>query len=339
MNAQNQSVEQIACTASEPGWLGWTGIKRQCYSYVAGKGHLLAFVTLSCLYTTVLTIWTAWQFIIPTLLFIFGIGHSFAAIVLRGRQQQQLFLVREQALLAEKQKAIESERVRIAADLHDDIGSGLTTIHYLSEQVVSKTGTVSDVNEIKRIALHSQMLIRSMSEIIWTMNARYDNVDDLTGYLRRYASEYLEEHNIHVKFRVADHIRLDGRALGPEKRRNLFFVFKEVLHNLVKHSGAKAVMITITAGETFTLQIAECDGKGFSAAASNKHGNGIYNIEKRMMSVGGDISYCRTVNGTIIDIAIPMGGNADVDSDTDGRPCECVSTYNKGYMFPASSLL
>ena len=78
-----------------------------------------------------------------------------------------------------------------------------------------------------------------MSEIIWAMNSRFDTAENLVGYLRRYASEYLEEHQIPLKF-IAGAEHLDKITMGGEKRRNVFLVFKEMLHNGVKYSRSGA---------------------------------------------------------------------------------------------------
>src|SRR6187549_1419839 len=99
-------------------------------------------------------------------------------------------LLREQALLIESQQAIELERTRIASEMHDDLGSGLTTIRYLSDKALTQAKDAEEAIQIKKIADHSNDLVRNMSEIIWAMNARFDNADSLTSYLRRYASEY-----------------------------------------------------------------------------------------------------------------------------------------------------
>src|SRR5687768_6170787 len=109
-------------------------------------------------------------------------------------------LLREQSLIIEKQQAVENERTRIASEMHDDLGSGLTTIRYLSDKALIQAKDSEEATQIKKIADHSNTLVRNMSEIIWAMNSRFDNTENLIGYLRRYASEYLDERQMPFTF-------------------------------------------------------------------------------------------------------------------------------------------
>ena len=210
-------------------------------------------------------------------------------------------LLREQALRIEKQDAVEQERTRIAAEMHDDLGAGLTTIRFLSDKAVRQAANPDDASEIRRIADHSRSLVRNMSEIIWAMNARYDSTENLTGYLRRYAVEYLEEHGIDLSFR-AD-VASGDLPISGEKRRNLFLVYKEALHNAVKYSGAGRLAIEVAASDRYTVRITEKGGKGFDPALAAEAGNGLYNMRKRMTAIGGEIDFQRTPDGMDITIS------------------------------------
>ncbi|MGB3226675.1 MAG: histidine kinase dimerization/phosphoacceptor domain-containing protein, partial [Saprospiraceae bacterium] len=99
-------------------------------------------------------------------------------------------LLKQQNLIIENQQAIEKERNRIASEMHDDLGSGLTTIKYLSERALKQAKDPEEEKQVKRISEHSSQLVRNMSEIIWAMNTRYDTLENLLAYIRRYASEY-----------------------------------------------------------------------------------------------------------------------------------------------------
>lgn len=214
-------------------------------------------------------------------------------------------LLREQALLIEKQQAIELERTRIASEMHDDLGSGLTTIRYLSDKALTQAKDAEEAIQIKKIADHSNALVRNMSEIIWAMNSRFDNAENLIGYLRRYASEYLEEHNLPLKFIIADD-HLQEISIGGEKRRNLFLVFKEILHNTVKYSKAERVEIKVNTGDQILITISEIGGKGFDPAISSEKGNGIYNCNKRMSGIQGHITFEKSDESMNIIISAPI---------------------------------
>src|SRR5690606_7457977 len=143
-------------------------------------------------YQDLLVAFALTSFIMPILLG--GILIWFIATYQRKKYQHEAArkdaLLREQTLLLEKIEAVEQERARIAAEMHDDLGAGLTTIRFLSDKAVRQAADAAEARDIRRIAEHSRHLVRNMSEIIWAMNARYDSTENLTGYLRRYATEY-----------------------------------------------------------------------------------------------------------------------------------------------------
>jgi signal transduction histidine kinase len=209
-------------------------------------------------------------------------------------------------LLIEKHAALEAERERIASEMHDDLGSGLTTIRYISDKGMSRAPDFFEASQYKRIADHSSTLIENMREIIWAMNSRFDNAEDLIGYLRRYALEFLTERNVQVEFRDPGIQDLHQIATQGEKRRTLFLVFKEVLHNLVKHSGATAVTISIALSDKLSIHIQEMDGKGFDQDVEKGRGNGMSNIEKRMQSISGAVAFTRTANGMGVGLSVGL---------------------------------
>ncbi len=249
--------------------------------------------------------WMTWWFI--TLAILIGVALMYILIraYYRRKLEKKNMLLREQALIIEKQQAIEHERTRIASEMHDDLGSGLTTIRYLSDKALLQAKDTGEADQIRRIAEHSNRLVRNMSEIIWAMNARFDNADSLVGYLRRYASEFLEEHQIPFGF-VADGDSLNTISMGGEKRRNVFLVFKEMLHNTVKYAGAHHVRIQIGVSDILTIHIEERGGTGFDPEQAIEKGNGLFNARKRMASIGGTIRYQQTPDAMHIYIIVPI---------------------------------
>ncbi len=248
--------------------------------------------------------WMTWWFIILTAgTGIFGIYYFIRSYYNRKLERNNQ-LLREQSLIIEKQQAVENERTRIAAEMHDDLGSGLTTIRYLSDKAMKEIEEKQEIKQIKKIAEQSNMLIRKMSEIIWAMNSRYDNTENLIGYLRRYASEYLEEHQIPVQFILDE----DGKPLniGGEKRRNIFMVFKEALHNTVKYANAQSVTIRVHVDKQFNIHISENGGIGFDPISSKDKGNGLYNTDNRILAIKGRIRYEKLENSMDIHITVPL---------------------------------
>jgi len=249
--------------------------------------------------------WLTWWFITLSSLAIGALFYWAIRSYYQRKLQKKNQLLREQALIIEKQQAVEHERTRIASEMHDDLGAGLTTIRYLSDKALTQAKDPEEAQQIQKIADHSNALVRNMSEIIWAMNSRFDNAENLIGYLRRYASEYLEEHHLPLKFVIADD-HLQEISIGGEKRRNLFLVFKEVLHNTVKYANAERVEIKVHTGDQIMISISEIGGKGFDPAISSEKGNGIYNCNKRMSGIQGHIAYEKSEESMNIIISAPI---------------------------------
>ncbi len=235
--------------------------------------------------------WMTWWFI---LLASFGAlwftYYSFKSYYRRKIEKQNVKL-REQELIIEAQQSLVKERNRIASEMHDDLGSGLTRIKYLSDRLIKTIKKEKEGDLIFRISNYSEELIRNMSEIIWAMNSRFDNFENLIAYIRRYSSEYLEEHKVDVTFEEID--LSEKMEISGEKRRNVFLAIKEALHNLVKYSGATKVNFTIENKEShINIILQEIDGSGFDLEKALEKGNGIYNMEKRMKDIGAlEITY------------------------------------------------
>jgi len=249
--------------------------------------------------------WLTWWFIALSSLTVISLMYWMVRSYYRRKLEKKNQLLREQTLIIINQQAIEHERTRIASEMHDDLGSGLTTIRYLSDKALMQAKDTEEAEQIQRIADHSNTLVRNMSEIIWAMNSRFDDAENLAGYLRRYASEYLEERMIPFSFDIVDEQLTDVNVRG-EVRRNLFLVFKEVLHNTVKYSAAAEVIIQLRIEDQVSIKVSEIGGKGFEPTASEEKGNGLYNIRKRMKAIHGHISFEKTPDAMHIIFSAPI---------------------------------
>jgi len=263
--------------------------------------------------------WMTWWFISRAGISMAAILFSIIRMLYRRKLEKKNQLLREQALIIEKQQAVEQERSRIASEMHDDLGAGLTTIRFLSEKALGQARDEEEKTQIRKISEHSNRLVQSMSETIWAMNARFDNAESLSGYLRRYASEYLEERGMAMIFTVEGK-EIDAIVVRGEKRRNVFLVFKELLHNAVKYSGAERLDIRLIAGPELMLSIAESGGRGFDTDAAQSAGNGLYNCRKRMRSMDGSLELERTQDGMIAVLRMPLEDPAVPIDAPDGPP-------------------
>ncbi len=216
--------------------------------------------------------------------------------------------MREQQLVIQNQESLENERNRIASEMHDELGSGLTVIKYLSDAIFSKTSDIQITADVQKIAHYSTILVGNMSEIIWAMNSRFDNLEGLIGYLRRYVVEFLEDNNLENSF-IIDDVE-SSVIISGERRRNLFLVIKELLNNSVKYAQCDAIDITVEGKENLMITMIERNAIGFDPILLRGNGNGLYNVDKRMRHINGTISYQKIDNDMVIKIYVPLGSSS-----------------------------
>lgn len=198
----------------------------------------------------------------------------------------------QQTRRLEREKALERERIRIARDLHDDLGSSLTHISQLSSQKsnilsASKQGLVA---LLERICVTSSESVQQMDEIVWAVNPRHDTLDSLANYLAQYTQTFLEAAGISCRLDIP--IVLPRWSVGAEIRHNCFLAFKEALNNVVKHSRATEVMIKLSIGNMeVSLEIRD-NGIGLNKApilsdGRISSGNGLTGMQNRIVEMGG----------------------------------------------------
>lgn len=208
--------------------------------------------------------------------------------------------IREQQLIIQRQQALANERTRIAAEMHDDLGGGLTSIKFLSQKVLRNTEDEKQQAQIKKVVSHAQTLVGNMSEIIWAMDAGHDTVENLIAYCRRYAKTYLDEHDISLVF--SSEISLADQSISGEKRRNVFLIIKEALHNIVKHAGADRVDLRIQASDSELSVSIKDNGVGMGAKSGN--GNGLNNMRQRAEKLSAEF-VMRDESGVSIQLVFP----------------------------------
>ena len=205
----------------------------------------------------------------------------------------------------ENQQAIERERTRIATDMHDELGAGLSRIKFLSETIgIKKQQQLPIEEEITGIRRYSHEMIDKMGEIVWALNERNDSLSDLLSYTRSYAAEYLLQAGIRCQ--VEAPAELPTCFVSGEFRRNIYLTIKETLHNVVKHAQAESVNIrmTVQPGNLLVITI-EDDGVGFNRDHIRPFANGLNNMHRRIGDLGGTL-YIYTGSGTTIRLSVPL---------------------------------
>jgi signal transduction histidine kinase/ligand-binding sensor domain-containing protein len=196
----------------------------------------------------------------------------------------------------ERQQVVERERIRIAKDIHDDLGANLTRITMLSESARSGLDDSRQVaGHLDQIHNTARELTRAMGEVVWAVNPRHDTLDSVAAYLEEFGQSLLRTAGIRCKMNMPS--QFPARVITAEVRHNLFLAFKEALHNAIKHAGASEVRISLVVEPAaFTLAV-EDNGKGFVSETllagtpgglpRHRAGNGLANMRQRLAEIGG----------------------------------------------------
>jgi signal transduction histidine kinase/ligand-binding sensor domain-containing protein len=204
-------------------------------------------------------------------------------------------------------QALELERVRthIATDLHDDIGSSLAQIVVLSEVIErNMSGQHAASAQLARIADLSRDLVGSMSDIVWSINPQRDHVSDLAQRMRRFAGEVLGARDIDFEFSAP--VAAGQTAVRAEVRRQTFLIFKECVHNILRHAGCTSVDVALRIEQRRLLLRVEDDGKGV-ARSPDGQGHGIVSMEQRARAMGGSFEIASEPGrGTAVTLIVPL---------------------------------
>jgi len=233
-------------------------------------------------------------------LFLLGLTYKNRRELIRSIKEQEALKLEAEKKEFETQlaviKAQQEERNRISADMHDDLGAGMTTIRLYSELAKSKLSDNS-IPEIDKISSSANELLNKMNAIIWSMSSSNDSLGNMIAYIRSYALEYFEDSGVNCRINIPDN--LPNIEVIGEIRRNVFLVVKEALNNILKHSKATEVQITLAREADELCLYIQDNGIGIDMDALRQFGNGLKNMKKRMADV--DIEFrIENKNGTLV---------------------------------------
>ncbi|MCW3108756.1 MAG: hypothetical protein JWQ09_3262, partial [Segetibacter sp.] len=205
----------------------------------------------------------------------------------------------------EKQIAVDAERYRISADMHDEIGSGITHIALLSELIQTQH---KDEKEIKKdihiIATSARKLVQTISEIIWALSPQNDTLENLLAYTREQSQQYFEP--LEMQFNIYFPDVVPDIKLSNAERRNLYLVTREALNNAMKHSGATTIQLKLEIKTTKYCFTVTDNGTGINEKKSKPGSNGLPNMKKRMEDIGGTIEWQSLEKGTSVEYCLPV---------------------------------
>ena len=241
--------------------------------------------------------WATWWF---RLLAVALIG---VAVVLSVRYAVQRNL-RERILRLQREQAVEKERNRIARDMHDDLGSGLTKIAILSEVTKAQLAVPgAAVTNLDVISNSSRELVNNLQDIVWVLNPRNDSFSSLLLYLKQYVEDFFEPTAIACTV-VANPVVHDF-PVSEEKRRNIFLTVKEACNNILKYAECTEVYLTVRIdSDRLAIGIGD-NGKGFDIGEVGPFANGLKNMRNRMEQIGGSFEAESAKGaGTTVKIAV-----------------------------------
>lgn len=201
--------------------------------------------------------------------------------------------------------AVETIRNRVARDLHDDMGSTLSTINILSTMAKSKLNSdnVKTSEYLSKISENSQRMMEAMDDIVWSIKPMNDNMQKIVARMREYATSLLEARNMEVIFNIQEEV--NDIRLNMEARRDFFLVFKEAVNNAAKYSKADKVEIELIAFKNSLQLKVKDNGVGFDPKDADS-GNGLNNMQKRADAMQGKLQIKSANNeGTTVILKIP----------------------------------
>lgn len=235
--------------------------------------------------------------------------------IINWRQKRKLIKLKQEneiiTLKAEQQLIVARERERITADLHDEVGATLSSIHVYSS--VANKAIDKDTQKAKEALQHinenTRYVMEKMNDIVWAMNTGNAGETLMEGKLKNYGYDLLSPLNIACNYKIDK--EADRKISNIEAKKNILLIAKEAMNNIAKYSGANGAVIQLTMnGPSLELTISD-NGKGFEEA-EGMYGNGLRNMKQRASAMGG---ICTIVSqrehGTLVHCKIPLTSISD----------------------------
>lgn len=208
--------------------------------------------------------------------------------------------------IKEKEEAIIKERQRLSRDLHDDIGSTLSSINIISNMALKNEKLLQDEklrSSVEKINERSQRLLDNMSDIVWCINPNNDVLEEVLARMRQYATTLLEAKGMEYTIQFPNE-KVDIK-MTLDAKNNMYLIFKEAINNLSKYSQATQVDLSLSFDENFIyLKIAD-NGKGFEKEKV-EHQGGLLNMQHRANEIKSSLQINSILGkSTTIELRIP----------------------------------
>ncbi len=241
--------------------------------------------------------------VIVTLVSILGIAVAWITLLRRKVEERTRQLQKEirQRQIAEQCRAMEQERTRVAQNLHDELGAGLTEVGILG--ALAKNPSIPSERKercLNELTEKSRSLVTALDEIVWAINPNYDSVGSLVTYYSLFAQRFLSLAGISCRLQIVE--TFPDCPLDSSIRHGAFLAFKEALNNVVRHSGATEAALGIEVGEQ-AVKISLADsGRGFELGKTAPGSDGLANMRRRLAQLGGQFRIqSRVGHGTTVE--------------------------------------
>ena len=230
---------------------------------------------------------------------------SLGLALLAGNRYFAWQRMRQAMLRLTQQRLLERERLRIAQDIHDDLGARVTQISLLSALAQGNAAFPETArNEFDRICRMSRDLVSALYETVWTVKPENDNLEALGNYLCQMVNQLCAQARLRCRLHVAD---LPAQVqLSSQTRHNLTLAVKEAVHNVIKHARASEVTLGVELSAQMLRVAVRDDGCGF-AATDTPRGHGLANMQRRLAEIGGRCSLeSAPGKGTVVELRLPL---------------------------------
>lgn len=194
--------------------------------------------------------------------------------------------MRGELVVLKSQQALEHERLRIAQDIHDDLGARVTQISLLSAMAQDNPEFSEKArSEFAQVSQMSRELVAALYETVWAVNPENDNLDAMGNYICQMVTTLCERPRLCCRFYVSDLPKKP--QISSQTRHNLMMAVKEAVNNVIKHARASEVIVRIELhGEALHVTVSD-NGCGFHVSGQRASGSGLTNMKRRLEEIAG----------------------------------------------------
>lgn len=314
---QGSPVERIS-TELVPGALDALGNRGSFSEDIRGDRNVTGFELLVPSPAAILVLATPPWWTLTRVLILAGMLAALLCTVLVWNKQlwrqvqergQRLEIEIHERQRAELQHAAEVERSRIARDLHDELGAGLTEVSLLASAGLNElSGEEKSNDRFRVIAEKARALVSGLDVIVWAIDPKRNSLQSFADYVGSYAKELLSASNIVCRLKIP--IECDAVTLSGAARHGLFLAVKEALNNVIRHASAKEVALEISPWDNRLQIIITDNGRGFDWNTIRR-GHGLTNLRERMEALHGECQIKpQPEMGTTVRLIVPLTSSA-----------------------------